>query len=179
MPMPGPNVKGYATCLPLIEAAKEFAKWCYHILLLILLLGCLASGCILLPIPTSETKVLSGRRVTDEQTSSLQVGVTTKTDIVMLLGAPDVFWEDQRIFAYNWTVRRGVIFAVIFTGAVGIFDIPKGYVLLIQFDENAVVQRFVRVTGSLSEAYREVVVKWGEQREERETVPVPPQTQVK
>lgn len=125
------------------------------------------SGCVI--IPTTETKVLSGRRITDEQISPTQIGVTTKDEIISQLGYPDVFWVEQRIFAYNWKMRQAIIAWAVsndYQGAFGAAEIGKDYVLLIQFDQNDYVQKFEVTKRSLFESYGDHLIEWVEQSQE-------------
>lgn len=115
----------------------------------------LLCGCLMVPIPTSERKVLAGKPVPPEQLAFLVPNVTTKTEVTDQLGSPNVIWEDAHVFAYHWVVRRGVVLlfgdvtdAGDYPGTdfvVGVSsDIPKRYVLLIQFDEQDRLRRFER-----------------------------------
>ncbi len=68
--------------------------------LLSLLVLALAS-CVMLPVPTRESKVLAGKPVTDEQLSFLKQQVTTTQEVVERLGNPNIIWEDGRVFVYS------------------------------------------------------------------------------
>jgi len=105
----------------------------------------LLTSCVVLPIPTTESKVLAGKPVREEQLSFLKPNITTKQDVIERLGNPNVIWEDVRVFAYNWDMRQGILFWAVgayYSGGMGTEDIPKHYALLIQFDEQDRVQRF-------------------------------------
>lgn len=117
----------------------------------------------------TQTKLLSGRRTTDEQTSPIQIGVTTKDEIVSQLGAPDVFWVVERIFAYNWEMHQAVIAWLVshgYQGALGAAEIGKGCVLLIQFDQNDYVKRFEVTKRAMFESYGDHLIEWVEQSKE-------------
>jgi outer membrane protein assembly factor BamE (lipoprotein component of BamABCDE complex) len=129
-------------------------------------LVCLAlalSSCIAVPIPTSETKVLTGTPVTDEQLAFLTVNVTTMQQVVEALGSPNVIWEDARVFAYNWEMRQGILLwaaGAYVTGGAGAKDIQKHYMLLIQFDPQGRVQRFERTHRPLTQSYPNFLRRW-------------------
>jgi hypothetical protein len=121
------------------------------------------NGCILLPIPTQEYKVLAGTPVTEEQLVFLAPNITTKSEVTARLGSPDVIWEDARLFAYNWVVRQGILIWAVgagYSGRTGILDIPKRYMLLIQFDEQDRVQRFERAVRPSYKSYGDFLKEW-------------------
>src|SRR3989339_37638 len=67
------------------------------------------TGCVFLPIPTQERKVLAGNPVTEDQLIFLAPNVTTKSEVMVRLGSPDVIWEEAHLFAYNWEMRQGIL----------------------------------------------------------------------
>lgn len=129
-----------------------------------------SQACLVIPLP--ESKVLSGTQITDEDLLFLQPSVTTKADVIGLLGEPTVFWEDENVIAYDWEMRQGILLWAIgggYSGAAGAMDIPKDYVLLIQFDQNDQLKRFETTTPSPFDSYGEHLLDWIEQQEERES----------
>lgn len=124
-------------------------------------------GCII--IPTPENKVISGRSIGDEELSFIEQGITTKDDVVAQLGEPDVFWVDERIFAYDWEMRQAIMPWCIgnpYQAVGGVEEIDKDYVLLIQFDQNDFVKRFEKTTRSMFESYGDHLTEWVEQGKE-------------
>ncbi len=123
----------------------------------------LQAGCIVLPIPTQEHKVLAGKPVTDEQLDFLVPGVTKKSEIVDRLGSPDVIWEEARLFAYNWVMRQGILIWAVgggYSGAAGVSDLPKRYMLLVRFDDHDRVQRFGRAVWPSQKSYGDFLEEW-------------------
>lgn len=123
----------------------------------------LQSGCIFLPIPVEERKVLAGKPVTEEQLAFLTAGATTKNEVMTRLGTPDVIWEEARLFAYNWEMRQGILLWAVgayYSGAAGMSDIPKHYVLIIQFDDQDRVRRFDRAVRSPYKSYGDFLKDW-------------------
>lgn len=121
------------------------------------------SGCIVIPIPTEERTVLAGNPVTEEQLAFLARGVTSKREVMARLGSPDVIWEDARLFAYNWEMRQGILVWAVgayYSGAAGLMDIPKRYMLLIQFDDQDRVLRFERAVWPAQKSYGEFLREW-------------------
>ncbi len=103
------------------------------------------AGCIMLPIPTSEDKVLAGTPVAEAQLAFIEPGVTTQAEVVGRLGQPALVWEDARVFVYQWDMRQGILLWAVgahVTGAAGKTDLPSHHQLLIRFDEGGRVKRF-------------------------------------
>ncbi len=122
------------------------------------------AGCVLLPIPLPENKVLAGKPVTEEQLSFLSSKDTTMQQVIDRLGNPNVIWEDTRIFVYHWEMRQGILFWAVgayYSGAMGMMEIPKHYLLLIQFNEQDRIVRFDRVVRPLTQSYSDFLQAWG------------------
>ena len=121
------------------------------------------TGCVFLPIPTQERKVLAGNPVTEEQLVFLDPNVTTKSEVMTRLGSPNVIWEEARLFAYNWEMRQGILIWAVgayYSGAAGMLDIPKHYMLLIQLDDQDRVQRFERAVRPPYKSYGDFLKEW-------------------
>ncbi len=143
-----------------------------NFLILIPLLLCIwlgFAGCVMMPIPTAEDKVIDGRQVTEEQLSFLTPKITTKQEVLERLGNPVVIWENAHIFVYNWKMRQGIMFwayGAYYTGGAGMTDIPKHYLLLIQFDEQDLVSHFERTVCPMDMSYKECLMEWVEHVDE-------------
>lgn len=127
----------------------------------------LLTSCIMIPVPTPESKILAGTPVTEEQLYFLNLESTTKQVVMERLGNPNFIWEDERIFTYNWDMRQGILFWAVggmsqgaLGGGGGMTDIPKHHLLLIQFDEQDRVQRFERATRPVYQTYIEFLQYW-------------------
>lgn len=155
---------------PQLEYALNFARICHmnrattKAASIVQLLLCIAlTGCILIPLPTSESKVLLGQPVSDEQVALLAPGVSTQSDVIQLFGTPRILWEDERIFVYPWDVRQGILLWAVgggYTGAAGLEEIPRHCLLLIQFDHDKRVLRYEKTVCPLSETYAECLREW-------------------
>ena len=127
----------------------------------------LLTSCIMIPIPTPESKILAGKPVTDEQLDFLNLN-PTKQEVMERLGNPSFIWEDKRIFTYNWDMRQGILIWAVgamtasggAAGGGGVEDIPKHYLLLIQFDEQEQVMRWERATRPLYQTYIDFLQDW-------------------
>lgn len=97
----------------------------------------LCVGCIYIPYPRH--KVI--HRAPDEQTlSSIKEGVTSKEDILMMLGEPDRVMEKEKFFQYWWQEEPGEV-ALLAPAYVPI-QVRNTYLLHIYFDENNIVRKF-------------------------------------
>ena len=68
-------------------------------------------GCAIFPTP--EHDLLEGRGKIDESDIAfLTVGKTTREDVLLRFGEPDLVLYDQRILIYRWSVIQGYIFAI-------------------------------------------------------------------
>lgn len=100
----------------------------------------LSAGCV--PIPTPELVSHGSRLSIPEETLKLvQTGSTTKEDVLLVLGEPDMGSKDEKNFLYWTASSQGVwISGAPFLILAG--DLTRHlYVLLMEFDENDVVER--------------------------------------
>jgi outer membrane protein assembly factor BamE (lipoprotein component of BamABCDE complex) len=125
------------------------------------------TGCVMVPVPTGEDKILAGKPVAEEQLAFLAPGVTTTQQVIERLGNPIVIWEEARVFVYNWKMRQGILFWAIggasqgaMAGGAGMTDIPRHYLLLIRFDEQDRVRHFERAVCPLNISYSEFLKEW-------------------
>lgn len=121
------------------------------------------TGCVVIPIPTKETKVLSGRPISPEKRVLLKPGETTREQVVNCLGPPSYEWEDRRTFAYVWDMRQAIalwIAGAYYTGAAGVEDVPKHYVLLIEFDAGSKMVRSELVKRPWLESLKGLLIRW-------------------
>ena len=105
----------------------------------------LCSGCIYIPYH------MHTHRVPDEKTlSSIKERVTSKEDILMMLGEPDRVKYNERLFSYWWQEEYGG-FGVWGVPGMGKVEAEGGietsttystYSLHIEFDENNIVKWF-------------------------------------
>jgi len=123
----------------------------------------LLHGCVVIPLPE---KCVSGEEVTPEELAVLQPSLTSKKEIIELLGEPDVFWVDENVFVYNWSMRWAVMPWIVggpYQAVGGIEEFENDYVLLLQFDKDDRLQRFERIKRALFESYGELLEKWIDQ----------------
>jgi hypothetical protein len=134
-----------------------------RVVIFLLASALLQSGCIMLPIPTPEKKVLQGKPVTPEQIAFLSPGDTTSAQVVARLGKPDIIWEEARVYAYNWVLRSVVLFWAVGAGgrgAAGLEDLEGRHALLIQFDRHDRVLRYESVVRPPLKSYGDFLKEW-------------------
>jgi hypothetical protein len=125
-------------------------------------------GCIAIPIPTSEKKVLSGDKISDKQLVFIEKGITSKSEVIDQLGLPDIHLIDKNIFAYNWQTRQAIIVGIVYGGGIMAEDIPKNYVLLLRFDSEDIVKNYKITTRSWFESYGDHLMEWSQEDEKLE-----------
>ena len=125
-------------------------------------------GCIAIPIPTSENKVMSGDKISDNQLLFIEKGITSKSEIIDQLGLPDIHLIDKNIFAYNWQTRQAIVVAIVYAGGIQAEDIPKNYVLLLRFDSEDIVKNYEITTRSWFESYGDHLMEWSQENEKSE-----------
>jgi hypothetical protein len=111
-------------------------------------------GCLIIPLP--ENSLLQGRGKIDKaDLTFIKVGTTTREDVLLRFGEPDVVLYDQRVLAYHWEVNVGVIL-----GDHGVM-IDKTYLLMFDFDEQGCLKRFQTIS-SLWSMSRKTVEEWAQ-----------------
>jgi hypothetical protein len=111
---------------------------------LFLVVGSLAilPGCLLIPVDYhaagSRHNVDAGVR------SKLQPGVTTKEEVLLMLGEPDLVSEDGQHFGYAWSKVKLIVILVAPTGGDA-GEWGRNYVLHIAFDADQRVVEFGRI----------------------------------
>lgn len=133
------------------------------------LLSCLAAavlaGCIVLPIPQGEGEVTEGREITPERAGTVEVGRTSRAEVLQRLGEPAAIWVDRRVFVYAWDRAHLKVLWVVagpYAAAGGLEDVPTHYVLLLQFDETDHLVRAERCVRPLLSEYGMFLTEWAD-----------------
>ena len=131
------------------------ARRCLPLLACVVLAA--ATSCVV--IPTPEHGLLAGRGKIDESDIAfLQVGKTTRQEVLLRFGEPDAVLNDQSILTYHWQVSHGYwMLAGGYTAAGG--PVPKNYLLMLEFDEEDRLKRFER-SGSILRPPQARLDKW-------------------
>jgi hypothetical protein len=132
-------------------------RW-YGAVVVSLAAACLTT-CIAIPIPVDHTQ---GRAI-DPQKTAIEIGVTTRDEIVARAGEPDAVWEDERIVAYSWKHANWLL--IVAAGGPGAAVAGAGYLygdqmLLIQFDTSGRVARAEQVERPSDKSYGEFLREW-------------------
>ena len=106
---------------------------------LIVLSLLLVGGCIIIPLGTDTI----GKEIGDEDLAFIELGVTTKSEIVERLGEPHNFVEEQNVFTYLWTNKT--LFIVATPIGAGDGDRITNDAVCVQFDSNDHVKRFKQI----------------------------------
>lgn len=92
----------------------------------------LCTGCVYVPYRAHI------HRVPDEKSlASIKEGVTSKEEIIIMLGEPDRVRKNEKLFLYWWQEDHGAVISVSGAGPV-----RSTHSLLIEFDENNIVKKF-------------------------------------
>jgi hypothetical protein len=108
--------------------------------LIVPLLAAGLSACIAVPIPQDHVH----GRVAAVDPLTIKAGETTREDILLRMGDPDVILVDERVFAYEWDhVKWGVLWFIGGQGGGtgGVIEVPTHEMFLVQFDGNSRVRR--------------------------------------
>jgi hypothetical protein len=104
---------------------------------LFLVFACVVLSLLYGCIPLPEHGLLAGRgKVEEADIAFLKIGVTTREDVVLRFGEPDIILFDQRILAYSWTVSIGV-----FLGQYSAGDITRDQIFMLEFNEEGKLKR--------------------------------------
>ena len=111
---------------------------------LALLLVLFSSACMV--IPTPEHRIAGRVPCDDEKTTFMVKETTSKEDVLLKLGEPDLVLNRERIFVYRWEMVAAYFFVGGYGGgAAG--PIQRPHFLIIEFDdENIVVRHEVRAS---------------------------------
>jgi hypothetical protein len=117
-------------------------------------------ACIAIPIPVDHTR---GRAV-DPQKTPIEIGVTTRDEIIARAGEPDALWEEKRIIAYSWEHANWAVVGAV-SGGLGpaLFfqgDFVHHRMLLIQFDNSDHVVRAEWVERPGEKSYGVFLREW-------------------
>ncbi len=97
------------------------------------------SGCVIVPLPSHDLTSIKGV-INEKLIKSLKPGETTREDLLLLVGAPDAQYEQDRYFIYQWEVTEGVIGAPGLGGDIELVVIAHYF--CVEFDENNLIKRF-------------------------------------
>jgi hypothetical protein len=118
------------------------------------------SGCLVIPVDYHSAG--SRHNVNANVQSQLQPGVTTKEEVLLLLGEPDYASEDGQCIGYAWRKVKALVFVTAGPTSAATGEVERSYLLHISFDPNSQVSRV------------ELLKKWGKQMPPEPTLPFQP-----
>jgi hypothetical protein len=125
----------------------------------------LIAGCIILPLPQGEGEVTEGREIADAETLAASLAGTPREVLRERLGEPQAVWEERGILVYAWDrvhLKLLLIMGGYGAGAVGLFDVPTHYLLLIALDDTGHVRRAERCLRPLHETFGDFLRAWAD-----------------
>jgi hypothetical protein len=115
------------------------------------------TGCMI--IPTPEHTLLEGRgKIEESDMFFLESTKTTREDVLLRFGEPDLILNQDRILIYHWTVSHGYWFVGGGYSSAG-GPIPKDYLIMLEFDEQGLLKKHER-TGSILTSTQARIDKW-------------------
>jgi hypothetical protein len=94
------------------------------------------SSCVYVPLPAHDLNSQKGL-INEELINSLKPGETTREDLLLLVGAPDAQYEQDRYFIYEWEATEGA-FAHLGGGGFAV----QAHYFCVEFDEDNRIKRF-------------------------------------
>ena len=139
-----------------------------------IILSITAAGCLLLPIPESNPKVVEGSRIQDTATSLIKPGITTRAQVIQKLGEPNLDMPELHLIAYSWAQTDYNLYWVAAGSAPpgiagGELPMPQPHVFFVAFDQEERVLAF-GVAKKGSRLIQEAARDW----EQQEGLAVPP-----
>lgn len=119
------------------------------------------SSCpVYIPLPAHDLRSVKGV-ISNNLIESLKPGETTREDLLLLAGAPDERYEQDRYFIYEWEASEGMIGLVIPGGSGSSQDHIVVHYLCVEFDEDSRIIRYEHIKSGLfktaNEAYNEMI----------------------
>lgn len=91
-----------------------------------------SAGCLVIPVDYYQAG--SRRNLTPRTAAQIEVGTTTKLEVVLMLGEPDYVSESEDRLGYAWSKVKAVVFVGgYYSAAMG--ELARNHVLVIAFDE--------------------------------------------
>jgi hypothetical protein len=107
-------------------------------ILIAFLLILFASACMV--IPTPEHRIAGRVPFDDEKTSFMVKDTTSKEEVLLNLGEPDLVLNRERIFVYRWEMVAAY-FVIGGYGAGAVGPIQRPHFLIIEFNDKNIIRR--------------------------------------
>ncbi len=126
---------------------------------LALALAVLGSGCYVGPVIPYHNEVSGARgRIPPEAWAFLSDGTTTRQELALNLGEPDLEIDAKELWVYMWSLVRGMIVMAGPGGGAAGAELPLDEFIVVQFDERGVVARHEHCRGRA--AFERAVAEW-------------------
>ena len=103
-----------------------------------LLLILFSAACMI--IPTPEHRIAGRVPCDEEKTTFIMKETTSKEEVLLKLGEPDLVLNQERIFVYRWEMVAAYFFVGGYgAGAMG--PISRPHFLIIEFDDKNIISR--------------------------------------
>lgn len=125
-------------------------RLCFRVFLLATL-AALIAGCVAIPIPATESTVVFGSTVAEDEVRSKVAIGDGELDVKARLGEPIVNFGPGKVFVYQWALSGGKllwIFGGPGAAAAGVEPLVRTHLLFIAFDQSGKVLK----TGTAKEA---------------------------
>ena len=121
------------------------------------------AGCAIVPVSV-ETRVLEGRPFTDSQLDFIQLGATTRLDVIGNVGMPTIWLTEQRILVYGlrkvepvgalWLIGAG------YGGIGGLIVGETREAIFFVLDDDDIVTHWGRASVNRGETWLSAAVEW-------------------
>ncbi len=115
----------------------------------------LFKGCMIIPTPEHGGFPTRGR-IEKKELDLIISGKTTREEVLLHFGEPDVVMRNERVFAYHWIMTAGYFVVGGYYSANG-GSIGRRHLVLLEFENNGIVKRYEVKEGvflSLDEIYK-------------------------
>jgi hypothetical protein len=120
--------------MPISEALKQ---WSASSILIAFTCTLIASGCIVIPIPSAAEAPYEGT------IDGLEIGITHKNDVIDRFGDPSgIYFEGSELIYSETAERWKIVYASLLGHGDGVETVDKRYVLLISFDAQDILSGF-------------------------------------
>lgn len=127
--------------------------------------GILMTGCIVVPISGPSETPLYGKRIKEQEITSVAAVGKSREEVISNLGKPTIELNDLRILVYPWMEDKGA-WLILFFSAGGPFGgtgaVQENWLFLVAFDDKDRVLHAGLVKRKEFDSINTVVRKWGE-----------------
>ena len=123
---------------PTQTAARAARATAGRLLVLLLIVIALTTGCLVIPIPGNSYDLTVRTNVSPQTVKSLGPGDVSRTEVLLQLGEPDEVSLEERQFRYQTSRIKWDIFWIVaggYSATGGDIEVRKYYDLVLRFDD--------------------------------------------